>query len=132
MESIRPGHYIYREPIVTLGLFSLIVALAIMLFAISEIQSLKSRMSVTFSSKSNSELPTIVITENSWVVNGQSVPDSDLMFKLTAISNKGTAAVVQANPGLSGDKLSHGLKVLSNCGFTNIALINTQNLATGK
>jgi len=133
-QTCLSSHYLYREPSAILGIVSVLIALTLLGYAISEFRRAgqsRSALSVISEPGKTENVPVLHISAGEWQLNGSSVNGADVLFRLSGIAATAHGIIVEYDPRLPANILTQALDQVNKAGFTQVAMRTTDNVTTG-
>jgi len=132
--DLYPGHYLHRGPSVVIGIVSVLVALVLLAFAISELRKSaqgRATLATVTESETTSEVPVLRVAENEWKLNNSEISESDLAFRLSALSSSAQGIVIEYPDNLPADLITRALNSVNQAGFSQVGMRLLDGTTTG-
>jgi hypothetical protein len=120
-----PAHYLYRGPSGLLGILSIVFALVVLAYTISEVRRSADNqpaISIITGGTASKDLPVLTVSDSDWHLNGQPVSAGDVVFRLSGLAAKSPGIVLDYAPGVPGDRLTQALDFANRAGFSQVGL----------
>lgn len=119
-----PVHYLHTGPSPIFGIVALTLTLALLALGIAEIRNTTSETSLTISSTGAAieGVPILKITSTTWAINNQPITESDLPFRLSALSAHSQAIVIEHDQALTAERLTQALETVNQAGFAQVGV----------
>lgn len=112
------------------------MALGLLAFGISEFRTAAVQRSSLQIAPSGSEITegaaVMQVTAESWRLDGQSVAENDLLFRLTGAAGRSPIVIVEHAPGISATRLTRALEMVNQAGFAQVGVRALESTPEGR
>lgn len=119
-----PVHYLHNTPSPVFGIAALMLTLALLALGISQIRqtSQQSFLTIAATGAATEGVPILTITATTWAINDQPIAETDIPFRLSALSAHSQAIVIEHDQALSAERLTQALETVNHAGFTQVGV----------
>ncbi len=119
-----PVHYLHHTPSPVFGITALMLALALLALGITQIRDTSQQTSLTIAAAGTATegVPVLTITATTWAINNQQIAETDLPFRLSALSAHSEAIIIEHDQALTAERLTQALETVNHAGFAQVGV----------